>query len=107
REPFKDAPDRNLSLQPCQWRTQTEVDSLAEGQVSIRAACDIQTIRVGKLSRVAVRGAQHQQDRITTPQPSPCQIKVLGDASKCGLRRAVVAQQLFDSGADKGRVRTK
>lgn len=54
---------RNPCFQPGQWRAETEVDAVAEGQMGIRTAGHVEDVRSGEAGGITVGGTQvhHQQ----------------------------------------------
>ena len=47
-------PQSDLHLKACQWCTNTEVDTMAKGQMTVRVTLDIKLLRVGKLAFIEV-----------------------------------------------------
>src|SRR6266545_3863068 len=62
-QPRHEGPDRDLTLQARQRRTEAEVDAEAERDVTIVAPRDVEAVWIGKVSRIAIgcadRGDHH------------------------------------------------
>ena len=54
-EALEQSSERDLAFQTCQWRAQTEVRALPKGQVFIRLAADVKTIRIAELGFIVIR----------------------------------------------------
>src|SRR5260370_21900739 len=78
-------------------RAETEVDALAKRQVIVRAARDVESLRLGKLRRVAIRRAKHYRDYRPRLYASPAHFSVVLREAHQHLHRAVIAQHLLDS----------
>ena len=87
-----------------QGRPQAVVDAVAEGQVAVVAAEDVEAAGVGELPRVAVGGALHGPDALPPPQGLSSQFEVGCHHPGNALDGAVVAQAFLDQSAAGGSV---
>ena len=65
-------------------------------QVIVRAARDVESLRLGKLCRVAIRRAEHNRDYRARFYSSPAHFSVVPREAQQHLHRAVIAQHLLD-----------
>ena len=77
------------------------MDAPAEGNVAVVGARDVEAVRVGKLSRIAVGGADERHHQLALADRVAAQLDVLARDARRALHRAVVAQQLFHGAGDE------
>ena len=82
----------DLPFNAGQGRPQAVMDAVAEGQVAVVAAEDVEAVGVGELPRVAVGGALHGPDALSPPQCFASQFEVGCHHPGNALDGTVVAQ---------------
>src|SRR5262249_57930918 len=63
-EPGEDAREGDLRLEPCQRRAETEVGAVAESQMAVVVALNIEAVGIGEAARVAVGGVHEGVDAV-------------------------------------------
>src|SRR5579875_1872143 len=92
--------ERLLRFEAGQRRAQADVNALAESDVRVWPAGDIEPVWIGELRRVVIGSAEDEQDAIALPYLLIANREIaLGGAEGC-QHGAIVAQQLFDGGLD-------
>ena len=73
-----------------------KVSTVAERQVVIVCATDIERVGIGEMFRIAIGGREHGENEIALPNPLRTKFDVFhGDPSEI-LHRTVETQELFD-----------
>src|SRR5207244_8130510 len=81
-----------------------EVDPKAERVVAVRGAADVESVRIRKLIRIAVRGAEQQADWLAFADDLAADLDVfVGHASR-HLDGGFETEELFDGGFDQRRI---
>ena len=70
--------------------------AVAESDVTVRAACDVESIRVGEPGRIAIGAPDGDRDRGALGQGRPADLHGRGEAAVVELDGALVAQHLLD-----------
>ena len=88
---------RDPRLQPGQWRTQTVVDAVAEGEVPAVGAVDVERLRVAVARVIPVRRRQRHDDLREGGDDDPAEQDLLGRVAEGRVRhRRVEAHALLD-----------
>src|SRR5262245_33669250 len=87
---------RNARLEPCQLGAEAEVDALAEGEMPVRRAGDIEGIRVGELGRVPIGRIDDGKDAIAGLEALAADLVRDANDARHGVGGSVVAQELLD-----------
>ena len=82
----------DLPFDARQGRPQAVVDAVAEGDVAVVGAEDVEAVGFGELLRVPVGGSLHGPDALSRPKPFASQFKVGYHHPGNALDGAVVAQ---------------
>src|SRR5262245_33436111 len=67
REARQQRRQRELPLEPGQRRAETEVDAVAEGEVAVLRASELEPVRLAELGRIPVGGVDHEEEAIPPP----------------------------------------
>jgi hypothetical protein len=82
-------------------RAEAEVRAATEGDVLVRAARDVEPVRVGELRRVAIGGREHRHDRGVLRDHLATDLEVLARDADGEEDRPVEAQALVDRGREQ------
>ena len=80
------------------------MDPAAEGQVWLAVSRDVEPVGVLERSRVAVSGAEDQDQGLACAQHSSVQLVIHEDPPESRLHRRVLPQQFVDGGRDESGV---
>src|SRR5262249_15172505 len=95
REPAGQGLNRHLAFDPCQRRSETEVRRIAEGEMPVVLALDVQAIRLRKTLRIAVRGSHHGNDGLALANQLAAQLHIVRCEAGGLLAGALVTEKLF------------
>ena len=96
--------DHDLGFESGQARAEAEVDAVAERDVAVEGARDVEAIGVGVLALVAAGAPGEQRDlRVRGNRPA-VPLDVAGHEAGLDRRRRLVAQELLDRVRDERRV---
>src|SRR5215467_14143633 len=100
--PANELADRDLSLQPREWATETDVDAAAVAEVLVVLAFEINLVRVREPAWVAVARSIHHNDRRALWNGRSRNLDVFeGGAGGPELDRRFETQELLDSRHDQ------
>src|SRR5262245_12071287 len=77
REAVQDGVDGDLAFQAGERRAQAEVRSVAEGDMPIIRARDVEAVGIEELRRVAIRGGQADRDALPLWERLPAEFQIL------------------------------
>ncbi len=100
-EPRERLLERDAPLEARQRGPQAEVDAVAERDVVVDAAVDVEAIGIGELALVAIGGAGEQQHLRAGGHDLAVQLDVAGRPSALHRRRRLEAQELLDRVRDQ------
>ena len=101
RHPPQQGRDRQLGFKPCQGRAQTVVDTVAEGDMRVVLTGDIEPVGCGKLRRVMVGRAEHNQDLLVLLNTLAANFDLAKRNPGRHLHRPVVSQELLNRGPNQ------
>ena len=96
REPPYQFPERDAGLQPGQRGTETEMDAVAEGQVSLDGAVGDEALRLIERSVVAIGRSVDEEDDLPLRDLLAVAGDRMGGHSTLVMRRWVETQEFFD-----------
>ena len=99
---LEEALERNLRLEACERRADADVRSGAEAKVLLIRPTNVEKVRVGPPSRVAVRCREQDPDGLAVPQQRLGELGVPRHNLRGGLCRPRPAQDLLDCVRDQG-----
>ena len=104
REPLEDLVQGDAALQAGERGAETEVDAVAEGQVVVDLAVDVEAVRVGESSLVAVRRGGQEEHRAALRDHRAVVLDVGGHVPGLDRGGGLVAEQLLDGAGDEAAV---
>src|SRR5437762_1461192 len=90
-----------LALQAREGGAEAEVDALAEGDVPVLGAAEVQAVRLGELRRVPVRGSEAHRHGPSRRDAAAADLHVLQGNAAGPLDGAVEAQELLHGALDQ------
>ena len=99
--------ERHAALEPGEGRAEAEVDAVAEGDVPVRAAPDVEPLGIRELGFVAVRRADPGDGRLAGPERLAADLSVFHHGPEHRLDRRAIAEHLLDRVGQEGGVRAK
>ncbi len=78
--------------------------AVAKRNVAVGIARDVDPVRVGKLVRIAVRGADHDMENLALADLLAADLKVFARGPDAALGRCVVAQEFLGGEVDQARI---
>ena len=96
--------EHDRDLEPGEVSAQAVVRSVAEAQVTDRAAVNVEVIGTLELALVPVGGLQQQKDPLTGRDPRTAHDDLAERGAPHGLKHALVTDQLLESAGDEYRV---
>src|SRR6516164_2147878 len=100
--PPNELADRDLSLQPREWATETEMDTAAVAKVLVVLAFEIDLVRVREPVRIAIARSIHHNDRAALWNGRSRNLDVFeGGAGGPELDRRFETQELLDPRHDE------
>ena len=75
--------------------------AMAKCDVAVGVTRNVDPVRVGKLVRIAVRGADHDMENLALADLLAADLKVFARGPDAALGRCVVAQELFGGEVDQ------
>jgi hypothetical protein len=94
----------DAALEAGERRASAIMVAVPEGEVMIRLAGDIETVRFGEVTVVAIGCSQHGQDEVAAADRLAAAFHVFGGNAAHELHGAVVPQELFDSHGNRPEV---
>src|SRR5918912_159674 len=88
RQAAEDRLERDLAGDPREGGAGAVVDPVAEGDVLVRPAPEVEAVGLRELVAVAVRGSQHDEHLLPLLDPLPAHLKGLGRLAADELERA-------------------
>src|SRR2546428_3784150 len=101
REPPHERVDRNLPFHAREGSAEAEVNAPAEGDVAVVGPGKVETIRVGELGGVAIRGADEGHHHLTLADRPAADRDVRARDARGALHGTIVTQQLLDGTRDE------
>ncbi len=95
---------RHLPFEARQRCPDAEMDPVAERQVAVVGASEVQPVGLGKPTRIPIRRAEPKFDEVSRANPRTAQRQVVRRQPRGHLGRTVVAEQLLDGRSDQCRI---
>src|SRR5262249_18599061 len=93
--------DPDLSLHARERHAGAGVNAGREREMPVRLAADVEPVRIRKLRRIAVRGADSDMDVTAGPNVDAAEARVARGTAVAELVRALHAQKFLDRGVDR------
>src|SRR2546428_10737818 len=84
-----------------EWSAGAEVNAPAEGDVAVVGTSEVETIRVGNLGGIAIRGADEGHPHLPLADRPAADIDVRARDARGALHGTIVTQQLLDGTRDE------
>ena len=94
----------DAALEAGEWCTGAIMVAVAQGEMMIQFAGDIETVRVGEMTRVAIGRRQHGQDEVPAVNRLAAAFHVFRGNAAHELHGAIVPQELLDGRGNQGGV---
>jgi hypothetical protein len=92
------------AFEPRRVRADAEVNTVTEAEVTLHAPLDVETVGVGELGLVAIRGQVQQEDPLPGVHRLPGDVGVLNKRARAELQRQVHPQDLFKRGRNAAEI---
>ena len=104
REALQQRLEDDPALKPRERGAQAIMDAPAQGQVGTLGTADVEAVGMVEGLRVAIGGADQEDDVVLPAQFEPVHLAVREGAAEERLGRRIVAQQFFHRGGDQARI---